>query len=210
MSDYPDKELLKSKKRGITLIELLIAMSTSLIIAGVISAVFISSWKAQIAQEEYTELQQKGRKSVDEISSSIKVASGVITSITSGSDTYITSDLIIVLKTPAIDGSDNILPATDYFVFQLNVSDATKLERIIIADGTSIRTNLAATTTLSNVMGTLSFIYYDDSTGSVLVPGTDDITTTTSVFVEVDSQGDFQGRTINRILDNLVYLRNLP
>ena len=208
MSDYPDKKLLNSKKRGITLIELLIAMSTSLIIAGVISAVFISSWKAQIAQEEYTELQQKGRKSVDEISSSIRVASGVMTSITSGSDTYITSALIIVLKTPAIDGSDNILPATDYFIFRLNVSDATKLERVIIADGTSTRANLAATTTLSNVMGTLSFLYYDSD--GLLDPETDDITTTTSVFVEVDSQGDFQGRTINRILDNLVYLRNLP
>ena len=208
MSDYPDKELLKSKKRGITLIELLIAMSTSLIIAGVISAVFISSWKAQIAQEEYTELQQKGRKSVDEISSSIRVASGVMTSITSGSDTYITSDLIIVLKTPAIDGSDNILPATDYFIFRLNVSDATKLERVIIADGTSTRANLAAATTLSNVMGTLSFLYYDSD--GLLDPETDDITTTTRVFVEVNSQGDFQGRTINRILDNLVYLRNLP
>lgn len=209
MSDFPNQSIPSGKKRGLSLIELLIAVSTSIIIAGVVSAVFINSWKAQIAQEEYTELQQKGRKSIDEISSSIKVSSGVMTSVTSGSDTYTTSPLIIVLKTPSIDSSNNILPATDYFIFQLNTSDATKLERIIIADDTSFRTGLASTTTLSNVMGTVSFIYYD-STSTILTPGTDDITTTTNVFTEVDSQGDSQGRTINRKIDSLVYLRNLP
>ncbi|MEX0594533.1 MAG: prepilin-type N-terminal cleavage/methylation domain-containing protein, partial [Patescibacteria group bacterium] len=129
--------LVPNNKRALTLIELLIAMAISIVVSGVILAILVSSWRADIAQTAYLDLQQKSRTAVDEISSTIKVSSGVVTSHTAGGTTYTTSSTELVLKTPAIDDSLNILTGTDYYVFRRNPITATILERIIVADPAS-------------------------------------------------------------------------
>lgn len=193
-------------KSGLTIIELLIAVSTSVIVAGVISAVFINAWRAHISQEDYTELQQKSRLSIDEITNTIKVSSGVLVSHTNGGNTYTTSASTIVLKTPAINASNQVLTGTDYIIFRINPADNTKLERVVIADPASIRANLPASLNLNDRMGSLAFVY-NNSSGQINL-GTGDVTTTTNVDTTVTSQKTSQGRQITRSLDNKVYLRN--
>lgn len=194
-------------KKGLSLIELLVGMSISLIVAGVISAVFIDSWRAQIAQETYAALQQGSRASVDEISASIKVASAVAVTVSSGGDTYNSDASLLVLQTPAIDESGNILNDIDYLIFRRNPSDSTLLERIIIADDTSSRASLPSPFNLNNFTGNLVFSYFN-AAGTTINPNTGDLTTSTSVGVLVDSQKVANGRTISRQIDNRVYLRN--
>lgn len=196
-----------NNKRALTLIELLIAMAISIVVSGVILAILVSSWRADIAQTAYLDLQQKSRTAVDEISSTIKVSSGVVTSHTAGGTTYTTSSTELVLKTPAIDDSLNILTGTDYYVFRRNPITATILERIIVADPASSRTTIASPVTLNDVTGALTFTYHD-SAGATITPGVGDVTTSTAVKVVVDSRKTVQGRTLSRIIDNFVYLRN--
>jgi len=203
---YP---LAQSKKPGVTVIELLVAVGTSLIISSVLSAVFVNSWKAQISQEAYTELQQKGRNAVDEISAALKVGSGIEASITSGLDTYQTTASSIVIKTPSIDNLNNILVSDDYYIFRLNPSDNTKLERIVVADASSSRVSLQTPLTLNDVTGSLTFTYLD-STGTEIAPGVGNVANSTAVDFILINEKLAQGRTISRSLDNKVYLRNLP
>lgn len=197
------------KRQAVTLVELLIAASISTIVAGLIAAIFVSSWKAHITQEAYSELQQKGRLATDEIASAVKLSSGVVASITSNNITYTSSASSIVLKTPAISSDNTILAATDYFVFRLNPSTPTNLERIIIADPTSDRVNLAASVVLNDRAASLTIAYLN-SAGATLTIGVDDLTVAGSVNYVIDSQKVAQGRTINRAFDNRVYLRNKP
>lgn len=193
-------------KSGLTIIELLVAISISVIVAGVISAVFINAWRAHISQEDYTELQQKSRLSIDEITNTIKVSSGVLVSHTNGGNTYTTSASTIVLKTPAINASNQVLTGTDYIIFRINPADNTKLERVVIADPASTRANLPPSLNLNDRMGSLAFVY-NNSSGQINL-GTGDVTTTTNVDTTVTSQKTSQGRQITRVLDNKVYLRN--
>jgi len=193
-------------KSGLTIIELLIAVSTSVVVAGVISSIFINAWRAQISQEDYTELQQKSRLSIDEITNTIKVSSGVLVSHTDEGNTYTTSASAIVLKTPAINASNQVLTGNDYIIFRINPVDSTKLERVVIADPASIRANLPASLNLNDRMGSLVFVY-NNSSGQINL-GTGDVTTTTNVDATVTSQKASQGRQITRALDNKVYLRN--
>jgi prepilin-type N-terminal cleavage/methylation domain-containing protein len=197
---------LKQNKPGLTIIELLVAMTISVIVAGVVSAIFINAWRAHISQEDYTELQQKSRLSIDEITNTIKVASGVLVSHTANSTTYVTSADTLVLKTPSIDANNLVLTATDYFIFRIDPNDSTRLQRIVIADPTSARASLPGSYNLNDRMGSLSFTYYD-ATGELAL-GVDDVTATTNINIEITSQKVSHGRTISRSIDNRVYLRN--
>lgn len=196
-----------TKRSGLTLIEVLLAMGLSLIIAGVVGAVFFDSWKAQIGQEAYTELQQKSRQAVDEISSQVQTASGVVASVTSGSTTYTTNANTVVLKMPSLDVNNNILSGTDYIVFRRRPAATNNLERIVIADAASSRTSLRTPLILNDRTTTLEFQYYNLA-GSELVPGTGDLTTSESLFVHVVSSKLVNGRTLVREIDNTVHLRN--
>lgn len=206
MSARQNKVSLSQSKSGLTIIELLVAMTISIVVAGVITAIFVNAWRAHISQEDYSELQQKSRQSVDEITNTIKVSSGVLASHTVNSVTYTTSANTLVLKTPSIDDNNAVLTATDYFVFRLDPNNSTKLQRLVFADPSSTRYSLPTSFNLNDRMGTLVFAYYDAS-GQITL-GSDDVTTTTNVDVIVTSQKISQGRTLSRALDNRVYLRN--
>lgn len=95
--------------------------------------------------------------SLSQVRASIKQASAVAPSYTSGSTTYTSGDNQVVLKVASIDASNNIIDLTfDYFVFFL---DQNTLRFKIFPDPSSSRS--AADRIFSTSVDSLVFKYYN-------------------------------------------------
>lgn len=195
------------KRPALTLIEVIVAMSVGILIAGVMGNIFFDSWKAQISQQGYSELQQKSRRAVDEISSIIQSASGVMTAVTYNGNTYQSSASSIILRTPALDVNNAVLGGTDYIIFRRNPTDNSQLERIIIADNASARASLASPFVVINELALLEFHFYS-ADNTEIDPVTGDRTASGSVSVKVRAERFANNRTLSREIDNKVFLRN--
>lgn len=196
-----------SRRAAFTIVELLVAMLIGLIVSGVIAAVLISTWRAQTSQEIYTQLQFKSRTAVDEIATQIKSASGVMANAALSGTTYTTGNNVLVIRTPALDVNNNILPASDYFVFRRNPANLAELQRLVFADPTSSRVSIPSPLVLNDSADALVFGYYN-SAGATLTPGVGDITTSESVSVSVTSAATANARTVTRQIDAKAFLRN--
>jgi len=197
----------KVQSKGFTLIELIVTVSIGLVIIGVLSSIFIGSWRAYIAQEVYVQLQRQNRVAVDEISIAIKSAATIVESHSYGGNTYQSTASSLVLRTPSVDEDGNVLTGNDYLIFRLNPSTPTTLERIVIADSNSNRANLPSPLALNEKTSSLTFTYYDSNNATISI-ATGDLAESASINVAINSQDVANGRTISRQLDNRVYLRN--
>ena len=106
--------------RGLTLIEVLVAMGVA-IIAGVLLVVIMIN-SAGLFTEQSSKVQEglNINDSFAAVRGSLKQASAVAASYTSGSTTYTTDTTRLVLKVASTDPSGNIIANTfDYFVFSL-------------------------------------------------------------------------------------------
>lgn len=122
---------------GLTLIEVLIAMGISIAVTGLLVVIMISS--AGLFSRQSISLEQ-GLNINDALMSvrqNIKQAKAVEASLTGGTTTYNSSLEQLILKTPSIDSSGNIIPGTfDYAVF---FKDINKLRLKVFPDGSSSR-----------------------------------------------------------------------
>lgn len=111
------------KERGLTLVEVLVAMGIATFVGSLLIAVIVSS--AGLYSNQSTKVQE-GLKINDVLSSlrsNIKQASTVISQYTQDLTTYTSGTSQLVLKVPSNDSLGNLIDNTfDYFVFFLDQS----------------------------------------------------------------------------------------
>lgn len=125
------------KQKGLTLIEVLIAMGIAVVVGVLLVAIIVNS--AGLYSKESSKLSQglNINDSLGAVRGTIKESSGIVASYTSLGTTYTSGSNQIVFKLISIDSSNNLIQnAYDYFVFYL---DANKLRLKIFPDPTSSR-----------------------------------------------------------------------
>lgn len=156
------------RERGLTLIEILVAMGIATV-AGVLLVVIIVN-SAGLSTEQSSKVQEglNINDALLQVRSSIKQASAVVASYTSGSITYTTSASQLVLKVSSIDASNNIIANTfDFFVF---FQDQSYLHFKIFPDPLSSRK--ASDRIFSTSVNSLIFQYFNSATPPVEVTPT--------------------------------------
>lgn len=108
----------KLRVRGLTLIEVLVAMGIAGVVGTLLLMIVVQS--SGIFTDQSSKV-QRGLDINDALSQarlSIKDAGGVANSYTDGIDTYTTGEDLLVLKVTSIDAAGDIIEETfDYFVF---------------------------------------------------------------------------------------------
>ncbi len=124
-------------EKGLTLVEILIAMGVAVVVGILLLSVMINS--AGLFYRESSKLQEglNINDALSKVRQSTKQSSGVIASYTYGGTTYTSSATQVVLKIPALDNLGNIISNTnDYIVF---FQDQNKLRYKLFPDAQSSR-----------------------------------------------------------------------
>ena len=106
------------RERGLTLIEVLVAMWIAVVAGSLLVVIMVNS--AGFFTNQSSKMQQglNINDSLLQVRNSIKQASAVAVSYTSGPTTYTTGSNLLVLKVLSIDSLNNLIDDTyDYFVF---------------------------------------------------------------------------------------------
>lgn len=135
-------------KKGLTLIEVLVAMGISVVAGALLLVIIVNS--AGIFSKESSKVQEglNINDALAKFRASIKQASSVASAYTSGPTIYTTGPNMLVLKVLSIDSSGNIIADTyDYFVFypdqgilhfkifpEASLSSRQKQDQILSAD----------------------------------------------------------------------------
>ncbi len=156
------------KERGLTLVEVLVAMGLAAVVGTLLLSVMINS--AGLFYKESSKLQEglNINDTLAKVRQSIKQSSGVSATYTSSGTTYTSSSTQIVLKIPAIDALGNIISSTfDYLVF---FQDSTKLRYKLFPDAQSSRKSQDQI--FSTSVDSLTFKYLDSQNPpNEVVPG---------------------------------------
>lgn len=157
------------REHGLTLIEVLIAMSIATIVGGLLLVVMVNS--AGLFYKQSSKLSEglNINDTLSRVRESIKQARQVTAAYTSGFITYTSSSTQLVLKVPSLDLSGNLIANTfDYFVF---FQDQNKLRFKTFPDLTSTRK--AQDQIFSVSLDSLNFQYFNSATPPVeVVPAT--------------------------------------
>lgn len=146
-------------QKGLTLIEIIIALGISTI-AGVLLLVIIVN-STGLFYKESSKLREglNINDSLSKVSESIRQASSVAASYTSGSQTYTSGATQLVLRLPSQDLSGNIISNTyDYYVF---LSDQKYFRFKIFPD--AISSKKAQDQILSVSLDSLKFQYFNSA-----------------------------------------------
>lgn len=107
--------------KGLTLIEVLVAMGIASLVGVLLLVIIVNSAGLYTQQSSKVQAGLNSNDALVKIRSTIKDASTVAVSYTSGQTTYTTGAIQLVLKVPAIDSSNNIIANTyDFFIFYLD------------------------------------------------------------------------------------------
>jgi len=188
-----------SKTRGLSLIEILIAMAIVAVILIALLSLYTTGQKYFINESTRADTLQDSQYPLAWITRDVKEALQVLSSWGS----YTTSSNCLVLEIPSVDSSGVIIDISadfDYIIYRLN---SNKLERIIDAlDGVSSRTD--DTRVLAENTNSLVFAFFD-SQGAELTSGFD---AASSINIALSSSRQGVGRTFQETLNAGVKLRN--
>ncbi len=124
-------------QRGLTLVEVLIAMGIAVVVGALLVTVMVNT--AGLYYKESSNLIEglNINDALSKIRSTIKQASAVVANYNGGGTTYTSSNTQIVFKLASIDSSNNLIAQKfDYYVFFL---DTNKLRFKIFPDPLSAR-----------------------------------------------------------------------
>lgn len=179
------------KNKGVSLIELLIAMAIMSIISLTLILIFTQSFKTYYIQESQTQLQIQTRYSLESINNWVKKSSTVVATYTAQDTTvYTTSTSVLVLKVLSIDASNNLIANTyDYIIFRRNPSNTAELQQITYANIASSRSS--GTKIIGYYINALTFTYFDSSNIELVA----DFQNSVFITSEITSQEVVRGKT---------------
>ena len=118
--------MIKDRRNGFTLTELLVATFILIIAIVITFEVFISISKNSKILVAYLNSYLKGREVIDIISKDCRIAARVMDYYAG----YVTTDDCLVMKVPSIDASGNIIDVNhefDYIIYRINNGDLWKI-----------------------------------------------------------------------------------
>lgn len=146
-------------KKGLTLIEVLIAMGIATVVGALLLVIIVNSAGLFSQQSLKVEQGLGVNDALSKIRATIKESAGIAASYTFESTTYTTGATQLVLKLPSLDTSGNIISDTsDHFIFFL---DQTKLRFKSFPHSLSIRKMQDQIFTTS--VDSLKFQYFDSA-----------------------------------------------
>lgn len=156
------------RQEGFTLLELLVAATITIIMAGLLFGVFVQSNSTFYIQRNKVNQSTSLTDSLKTINDLIKISSAVVNQYVNGSTTYTSNLSTMVLQLPAIDGSgNNLLSDFDYAVISQDATNSKILRLQIFVSASSFRK--AKNQILSTDLSKVNFFYYDNN-GSVVSP----------------------------------------
>ncbi len=154
--------------KGLTLVEVLIAMGISIIVGGLLLIIIVNS--AGLYSQQSAKLTEglSINEATSKVRDSIKQSSAIEVSLSAGSTTYTSGATQLVLKVLAIDSSKNIIADNfDYFVF---FQDSNKLRFKTFPSALSSRQ--AQDQIFSTLLDSLDFKYFNSANPPVEVTPT--------------------------------------
>lgn len=159
------------KKKGLTLIELLIVISLIGLIAAVIVSLYVTGFKTFREEMASSTVQSNGQTILDALTTDIK--NGL--QIEPAYDTYVSDADSIIIRIPAIDSSNNILYSGSDMLFDriIYFYQDNSIHKIILADPSSSRySKNGYDTILDTRILELQFAYEPDVATATLVTAT--------------------------------------
>lgn len=155
-------------KRGLTLIEILIAMGIAVVAGVLLLVIIVNSSSMSTRQSAKVQTGLNINDALAQVRSSIKDASSIANQYTGGGVTYTTGNDQLVLKVSSIDSSGKIIDNTfDYFVF---FKDQSYLRFKSFPDTLSFRQ--AANRIFATSLDSLNFQYFNSANPPVEVTPT--------------------------------------
>lgn len=193
-------------KRGFTLIEYLLVFGLLALIGGMVTSIISDTWKTQYLNQSQTTLYNQTRASVDAITRIIKQSSGVVSSVTIAGTTYTTGNdsghSVLVLRVPAINASQEIIPsADDYFVFLI---PATSSQLLKITQTNPASARQAGTVVLATNASAFGVTYYDSGGNTI----TSNFDGANRLKIKLTSQEVVYGRSNQASFVSAAALRN--
>lgn len=123
--------------RGLTLIEVLVAMGIATVVGGLLLVIIVNSTGLFYSQSAKVEVGLNINTALSSIRNNIKDSSAVALSLTKGSQSFTSGINQLILKVSSVDSSNNIIANTyDYFVL---LQDLNKLRFKVFVDNVSSR-----------------------------------------------------------------------
>lgn len=124
-------------QKGLSLVELLIAMSIATVVGTLLVVVIVNSSGLFYKESSKLNIGLNINDALSKVRGHMKEANAVASSYTAGSTTYTSAETQLVLKVPSLNSSSNIIPNTfDYFIYFL---DTSKLRLVTYPDSQSSR-----------------------------------------------------------------------
>lgn len=195
-----------SKKRGITLIEVLIGMVLMVIVVLALFSLYNAGQKYFVNQNIKSDILNNNRVTLTWLSRDIKEAVQVIPGpIDINGTSYSTSSGSIVLRLPSIDANGIIIDIDnefDYLVYQMDPDNSTQIVRIVDGkDGVSSRVD--GNRVLAENISSLVLVFLD-SNGVVVT----DYSDTAIVDIGLTSLKKGVQRTYQETINTQTKLRN--
>ncbi|MBI4457801.1 hypothetical protein HY633_02460 [Candidatus Uhrbacteria bacterium] len=143
-----------SDRAGFSLMETLTVIGVMSVVMMMVGQIFTAGYDVYAKQTARTENESGAVVAGKAIADLSRGASEIVASSTVDGTSYTTSDEVLVLKMPAIDGSNNIVVASyDYVAFARSPTDATKiLVHTQAAAGSKRRTGSRLVTAYNDVL----------------------------------------------------------
>lgn len=126
--------------RGMTLMELIVAIALSSIVAMVLGGVFLAQSRFYALQDAISETQLDAGRALDTAGLFLSSADSVLTSQTINGHAYATGTNTLVVRLPSIDASGDIVVGSyDYAAFGLDPDDVANFMYDIQASANSAR-----------------------------------------------------------------------
>jgi len=211
-------------KRGVSLVEVMASLGISVLLYASVFTVNLMARQTYDFSSTFMDVHGGGtRLSMDRMTSDIRGANQVLSSITITSATYTASDItlpvthttadnVLVLDIPSIDSNgDVIVGVSDYVVYYYYDPDNSApgpwiLERIIDADATSSRSDGARMISdeIEGDTDTLKF-----RSGGTGLSDIGDVTSITKIEVALTAKDtSLSGRDVDDSLNSIIRLRN--
>ena len=181
---------------GVSLMETIVVIGIMALIMILISQIFVLNYEMFFKQSLRTDNETGAILAARSISQLARGAIAVEASHNFGGTTYTSSDSTLVLKMPAVDGSDNIIGGVfDYAAFYRHPTETTKIFVVVDPGTGSVRQ--PGTRRITSYNDTLAFRY-----------NAVDITRADRISVLIINQQTRRGATIASRSWTSIFLRN--
>jgi prepilin-type N-terminal cleavage/methylation domain-containing protein len=203
-------EIKKSQPKGLTLIEVLIAVAIGVLVMTALLTLYIAGQKYFFNQNAKADVIEDSRYPMAWVTRDIREAIQIVSgTVTVDGETYATSSNTLILQLPSVDpGTGEIIDfdtTFDTVIYCQHPTQNRMFQRIVKAYDDSVDTRLMA-----DDVGLFQLTYWTDDSPPVEVTDFTDTSIIATVDITLNSDANGIGRSFQEGLNTQVRLRNKP